>query len=301
MFLILIERIQLVFQGNDAELVQLFCLIQLFGTTIWSSYSQSFCVSPLGNLRMQLLLQPEEVISTLWFLLMLNLSMHGNCGLFCDLPSYGASPSSPGITKHEGVTIQDACTAPSLCTTGCTYDRKILKEINILFPSVAKKYSGVKGTIFILIGLEDRHVRNIKGKLRLIWIKPVHMATDSKSAYTNLQFRESWRRVRMKLARLCTSTFLCALSGPTQGTLHWMCELQTLLGKCHYLKTFRLRCLRKPSTVDESFSTHIQAYKNVIWDAQHSSVFRSIEYKLVLKLPHGCKLCVAGERKERNS
>lgn len=61
-------------------------------------------------------------------------------------------------------------------------------------------------------------------------------------------------------------------SGPTWGILHWICKLQMLLGRFHNWKTFRLRCWRKPSIVDESFCTHIQAYKNVIRDAEHVSV-----------------------------
>lgn len=156
---------------------------------------------------------------------------------------------------------QDACTVPSLCTAGCTYSRKIFKEINILFPSVNEKYSGVKDITFLLIGLEYSYVRNIKRHLSLI---QTGLAAGSNGAYTQLQFGGSWRRVHVRLECLCTATFFCALPGPTQGILHWICKLQTLLGKMHNLERFRLRCLRKPSTVDESFYTHIQAYKNVI-------------------------------------
>lgn len=87
----------------------------------------------------------------------------------------------PGIIKHEGVIIQDACTVHSLCTAGCTYSRKIFKERNILFPSVAEKYSGVKHTTFTLIGLEDSYVRNIERNLSLI---QTALAADSNSAYT---------------------------------------------------------------------------------------------------------------------
>lgn len=127
---------------------------------------------------------------------------------------------------------------------------------------MAEKYSGVKVLAFILMGLEDSYVGNIKRNFKF--------GTDSfggrvqRCIHTPLQFRGSWRRVRMRLVRLCTATFFCALSGPTQGILHWICKLQTLLGKFHNLKTFRLRCRRKPSTVNESFCTHIQSYKNVI-------------------------------------